>query len=591
MYGRTGAVNEFVRRRRWRRRSAAKAGIRLESFIHALPPFSGAHWPRRRRRRRWRRARWHWRRRRRERSTVSGTAAMRPIPMPAAARHRFESPSECAFSCSSQLPLFTHSTGAAVAHASRPRAMDDAWSLFGDDTTAPSAPPPPIAAAAAAVTGAAAVDAALAVFAEITVPTPQPREHGEGSSSLWPAQPARFMGPITPARSTAWAAASSPRATSSRASCSSSRRRCCAGRRRSATRRRCSALASSSPAEQAAALAALALLHPVAPLEATARARAEAAHGRTADELAPLWKGAECSRDELLRLCPVVQWNGFASGLFLHQSIFNHACPQFANCDRGRRGRRRRARRRGGGGGGRRAALGRARDRPIARGEQCCISYVQPPGSSPPSAPSASASLILGARAPASRPSTRWRRPAAASGGAPTPTTRPAPGDQGAAREVDAALGAPPEATEPLVRAALRPLRRACAGPRHPRSPPRTAASSPRWGRRGGCARRRRRAPRCARVRGRAVGDAARAARPAPPRRCRDAAPRRRPPPAPARERAAAPLRALPRLGHRRRRRARRAEGDAAPRGDRAALRQWAGGEGGTVGWPWWVIE
>ncbi len=77
--------------------------------------------------------------------------------------------------------------------------MDDAWSLFGDDDTTdvPPPPPPPIAAAAAAATGAAAVDAALAVFAEITVPTPQPREHGEGSSSLWPAQPAKFMGPIT----------------------------------------------------------------------------------------------------------------------------------------------------------------------------------------------------------------------------------------------------------------------------------------------------------------------------------------------------------------------------------------------------------
>ena len=54
--------------------------------------------------------------------------------------------------------------------------------------------------------------------------------------------------------------------------------------------------------------------------EEETRRRAEAAHGRTADELAPLWEGAECSRDELLRLCLVVQWNGFASGLFLHQS-------------------------------------------------------------------------------------------------------------------------------------------------------------------------------------------------------------------------------------------------------------------------------
>ena len=350
--------------------------------------------------------------------------------------------------------------------------MDDAWSLFGDDDTtdAPPPPPPPIAAAAAAATGAAAVDAALAVFAEITVPTPQPREHGEGSSSLWPAQPAKFMGPIT-LRSVDGMGRGFVAARDLEPGelllVEAPLLRWPTAERQPAPLLR--ALASSPPAERAAALAALALLHPVAPLEATARARAEAAHGRTADELAPLWKGAECSRDELLRLCLVVQWNGFASGLFLHQSIFNHACPQFANCDKSAVAAGGGAR----GGGGAAAAAAARRCRSCARrarsraASSAASRTCSRPSSSPPSAPSASASLILG-RAPANRPSTRWRRPAAG-------RRRRADADdeagaraiQGAAREVDAALGAPPEATEPLVRAALRPLRRACAGPRH----------------------------------------------------------------------------------------------------------------------------
>ena len=350
--------------------------------------------------------------------------------------------------------------------------MDDAWSLFGDDTTdAPPAPPPPIAAAAAAATGAAAVDAALAVFAEITVPTPQPREHGEGSSSLWPAQPAKFMGPIT-LRSVDGMGRGFVAARDLEPGelllVEAPLLRWPTAERHPAPLLR--ALASSPPAERAAALAALALLHPVAPLEATARARAEAAHGRTADELAPLWKGAECSRDELLRLCLVVQWNGFASGLFLHQSIFNHACPQFANCDKSAVAAGGGAR----GGGGAAAAAGGAplsvvrATRPIARGEQCCISYVQPPELLAAERAERLRQFDFGCTCTGESP---FDALAAAGGGkrrrADADDEAGARAIQGAAREVDAALGAPPEATEPLVRAALRPLRRACAGPRH----------------------------------------------------------------------------------------------------------------------------
>ena len=39
-------------------------------------------------------------------------------------------------------------------------------------------------------------------------------------------------------------------------------------------------------------------------------------------------------REALLRLCLVVRWNGFDSGLFLHGSIFNHANARIANCDK-----------------------------------------------------------------------------------------------------------------------------------------------------------------------------------------------------------------------------------------------------------------
>ncbi len=44
--------------------------------------------------------------------------------------------------------------------------------------------------------------------------------------------------------------------------------------------------------------------------------------------------GDEGRRAELLRLCLVCRWNAFASGLFLHQSIFNHAPSRRANADK-----------------------------------------------------------------------------------------------------------------------------------------------------------------------------------------------------------------------------------------------------------------
>ena len=191
-------------------------------------------------------------------------------------------------------------------------------------------------------------------------------------------------------------------------------------------------------------------------------------------------------------LCLVVQWNGFASGLFLHQSIFNHACPQFANCDKS-------AVAAGGGarGGGGAAAAGGAplsvvrATRPIARGEQCCISYVQPPELLAAERAERLRQFDFGCTCTGESP---FDALAAAGGGkrrrADADDEAGARAIQGAAREVDAALGAPPEATERLCAP-----RSARSGGRARAAPPRAAAAHRRIVAALGSARRLRAAP------------------------------------------------------------------------------------------------
>ena len=107
------------------------------------------------------------------------------------------------------------------------------------------------------------------------------------------------------------------------------------------------------------------------------------------------------ARRALLRLCLAVRWNAFDSGLFLHQAIFNHAPARLANADKAAVPRasvpRAGVRRASGGGGMSAGGASSAGDadasssspggvlsivratRCIACGEQCLISYLQPP--------------------------------------------------------------------------------------------------------------------------------------------------------------------------------------------------------------------
>lgn len=97
-------------------------------------------------------------------------------------------------------------------------------------------------------------------------------------------------------------------------------------------------------------------------------------------------EGSAHAREQLLRLCLVARWNAFDSGLFLHQSIFNHAPSRIANCDKasttapagGMLGSN--AGGVGDAGASRGGVLSVVRaTRPIAAGAQCLITYVQPP--------------------------------------------------------------------------------------------------------------------------------------------------------------------------------------------------------------------
>jgi hypothetical protein len=167
--------------------------------------------------------------------------------------------------------------------------------------------------------------------------------------------------------------------------------------------------------ERAALLRALRWLHPerLEEVPLAERRRLAAEHAPTIAALLPLWsrtdEGVEAeeeaeaedmaaagapeppspeawARGALLRLCLVVSWNAFEGGLFLHQSLFNHAPSRAANCDKSTQPAP-----------GRATSIGSARTgagtapgattplsliratRPIAAGSECFICYCQPP--------------------------------------------------------------------------------------------------------------------------------------------------------------------------------------------------------------------
>ena len=570
MYGRTGAVNEFVRRRRWRRRSAAKAGIRLKSFIHAFPPFLGAHWATAALGRRWQRAV--------ALAAAAAIAVLWPEPPPCGpfqCRRRptsFERGSSVRFfesrPCDFTLPAARSRGGTRSARPQR-------WTTRGRRRRhhqRPPPPPPPIAAAAAAATGAAAVDAALAVLWN---PVPAAARAQRGLVVAVARTARQIHGPITPARSTAYRGLVA-RATLSRAS-APRRGAAAAGRRRSATRRRCSARwhRHRRRARRRSRHSRFST-----PSRRSRPPRSRAPRRRTAT---PPTSSRRCGRAQVLarRAAPAVPRRAVERlrvGPLPPPVDLQPRLPAVCQLRQGTVAAGGGAR----GGGGAAAAAGgaplsvcarRARSRAASSAASRTCSR---PSSSPPSAPSASASLILGARTDES-PFDALAAPAAASSGAPTPTTRPARGRSRARRARSTRRRAPPEAAEPLVRAALRPLRRACAG-----APPRARRRAPPHRRRarvGAAAARA--APACAAL---ALECAVELwatqprCSPAPPRRRRDAAPRWRPSAAPARERAAAPLERFPDWG----------TAAAAAHAERAMqlhagiarpLRQWAGGE------------
>ena len=412
---------------------------------------------------------------------------MRPIPMPAAARHRFESPSRCAFSCSSQLLLASSPSGTPGRHA-RSRSPRDGRRVVAlrrrrhhrrSSATAAAhrrrrrrrhrrcrrrRRPRRLCGDHGAHTTAARARRGLVVAVaraarQIHGPITLRSVDGMGRGFV----AARDLG---------------------RASCSSSRRRCCAGRRRSATRRRCSARWHRHRRRSARQRSRRS--RSSTPSRRSRPPRARAPRRRTA---APPTSSRRCGRAQMLarRAAPAVPRRAVERlrvGPLPPPVDLQPRLPAVCQL------RQERVAAGGGarGGGGAAAAAGgaplsvvratrRSRAASSAASRTCSR-----PSSSPPSAPSASASLILGARAPASRPSTRWRRPAAASGGAPTPTTRPARGRSGrCAPRATGARARRRRAAGPLVRAtALRPLRgraRGRAAPRARRRAPPLAAA------------------------------------------------------------------------------------------------------------------
>ena len=167
--------------------------------------------------------------------------------------------------------------------------------------------------------------------------------------------------------------------------------------------------------ERATLLRALRWLHPehLEEVPLAERRRLAAEHAPTIAALLPLWsrteEGAEAeeeaeaediaaagapeppspeawARAALLRLCLVVQWNAFEGGLFLHQSLFNHAPSRAANCDKSTQPAPGRATSIGSARAGAGSAPGATTPlsviratRPIAAGSECFICYCQPP--------------------------------------------------------------------------------------------------------------------------------------------------------------------------------------------------------------------
>ena len=249
----------------------------------------------------------------------------------------------------------------------------DGWDVFGDDDGSSAAPPPPKVARPTVVPCPRMV-AAASLFADVEVPPPlasaRLADSLPGSSEIWPQHPAIFTGPIE--------LASDPSVGG--------------GRGFLATRdlqpgelllAEAPLLAWSEedthellPMLRAVlgspdALRAMRQLHPTQ-LTPALREQWSAERSEVVESLVPQLQAvgghsAAEARDELLRLCLCLQFNGFASGLFLHQAIFNHACPLRANCDKA-------SRREPAG----TVSVVRA-TRAIRRGEPCLISYLQPP--------------------------------------------------------------------------------------------------------------------------------------------------------------------------------------------------------------------
>jgi len=266
--------------------------------------------------------------------------------------------------------------------------MDDVWSIFGDPPptspvgTAGCAPAPAVPATAASSNRDALAPFADANGDHVVVPPP-PRLTAAADVNtadalcVWPEHPPRVVGPIavrqipgsgrgfvaardiSPGQVLIWEQPFVPWPSAEREPLSLLQ----SVLRRSAVERR-------------VALAALSRLHPMELRSVSAfdRPRLEEEHCACVDALlqepgaADLGGGLgdEGRRAELLRLCLVCRWNAFASGLFLHQSIFNHAPSRRANADKAAL----RA-------GGTLTSVVRA-TRHIAQGQEVLICYAQP---------------------------------------------------------------------------------------------------------------------------------------------------------------------------------------------------------------------
>lgn len=251
-------------------------------------------------------------------------------------------------------------------------ADSDGWDVFGDDDGSPAAPPPKMA--RPSVVPCARMVAAASLFVDVQVPPPPPPAHLcdalPGSNEIWPQHPALFTGPIE--------LASDPSVGGGRGFLASRDVQPGELLLVEAPLLAWSEEDTHEPLPMLRAvlgspdaLRAMRQLHPTQ-LTPELRDQWSSAHSEVVESLVPRLQavgghGAAEARDELLRLCLCLQFNGFASGLFLHQAIFNHSCPLRANCDKASRREAART-----------VSVVRA-TRTIRRGEPCLISYLQPP--------------------------------------------------------------------------------------------------------------------------------------------------------------------------------------------------------------------